>query len=75
MSSYEMEPLFIYPEKVYWHCPSCGRVVSAYAIDTCSPDTYCRCQMPKYMIIMEPLVPLSKCKEVKDGRVQSEDPV
>lgn len=59
----EMAPEFIYREKVHWHCPSCGRVVSAYAVDTCSPDLTCKCQWPKYVILMEPLVPLSKLKE------------
>lgn len=57
-----LDPINIYREKVHWHCPYCGRIVSGYAIDTCTPDTYCRCQMPKFMVIMESLIPKSQIK-------------
>lgn len=48
------DPLYIYPELIYWRCPSCYRVLSSHRINSCTPDLYCRCQMPKFMVVMQP---------------------
>jgi len=49
-----LKPLYHYPDLAYWRCPSCGRILSWEQISSCQPDLYCRCQMPKFMVIMQP---------------------
>ncbi len=61
-----IEPINKYEPLNTYQCPHCYRVVYEPVVSSYSIDTTCKCQMPKFMVIMEQVFPESRIKVFND---------